>query len=135
MHFADTNIVVYAFGDDEKSDIALAALDGAQISVQVLNEFANVCLRKLRYDQATLDGLIADIRSKVAKVVAVTEVTHDLARKITFRYKLAFYDSALLASALLADCNTFYSEDLQDGLVIEGRLTVRNPFAPIGNGG
>ena len=128
MHFADTNIVVYAFDDEEKSDIALAALDGAIISVQVLNEFANVCLRKLHYDQATLDGLIADIRSKVSQVVAVKEETHDLARKITFRYKLAFYDSALRASALLSDCDTFYSEDLQDGLVVEGSLTIRNPF-------
>ena len=128
MHFADTNIVVYAFGDDEQSDIALVTLHGAIISVQVLNEFANVCLRKLHYDQATLDGLIASIRSKVSQVVAVTEETHDLARKITFRYKLSFYDSALLASALLADCDTFYSEDLQHGLVIENQLTVRNPF-------
>ena len=41
----------------------------------------------------------------------------------------SFYDSALLASALLADCDTFYSEDLQNGLVIEGSLTIRNPFA------
>ena len=68
MHFADTNIVVYAFGTDAKSETALSALDGAIVSVQVLNEFSNVCLRKLHYDEATLGVLIADIRDKVTKV-------------------------------------------------------------------
>ena len=42
---------------------------------------------------------------------------------------LGFYDSALLASALLADCDTFFSEDMQNGLVIEDQLTICNPFA------
>ena len=128
MHFADTNIVVYAFGTDAKSETALSALDGAIVSVQVLNEFSNVCLRKLHYDEATLGGLIADIRDKVTKVVALTEDTHDLARKIVFRYKHNFYDSVLIASALLAECVTLYSEDMQHGLIIEDRLTIINPF-------
>lgn len=128
-HFVDTNIVVYAFGPGPKSEPALAKLGEATISVQVLNEFANVCLRKLHYDQSTLDRLISDIRWKAGEIVPVTEETHDLARKIVFRYKLGFYDSTLIASALLADCVTFYSEDMQSGMVIEGLLTIRNPFA------
>jgi predicted nucleic acid-binding protein len=127
-HFVDTNIVVYAFEPGEKSERALAALSGATISVQVLNEFANVCLRKLLYSRSTLEFRISDIRSQVISIAPVIEDTHDLARKIVFRYKLGFYDSVLLASALLADCDTFYSEDLHPGLVIEDQLTIRNPF-------
>ena len=126
--FVDTNIAVYAAVGGPKAPRALELLSGATISVQVLNEFVNVALRKLRYDSATIEQLVAELRSQVATIQPVTEAVHDLARKITFRYKLAFYDSALLASALLADCDTFYSEDLQDGLVIDGRLTIRNPF-------
>ncbi len=128
-HFVDTNIALYAFEPGPKSEPALAALAGATISVQVLNEFANVCLRKLRFDRSTLASLVSDIRSQVANIEPVFEETHDLAREIVFRYKLGFYDSALLASALLADCDTFYSEDMQHGLIIEDSLTIRNPFA------
>ena len=128
-HFADTNVAVYAFAPSPKSDGALATLRGAVISVQVLNEFANVCLRKLRYDHLTLDLLISEIRSHVAAIVPVGEEAHDYAREIAFRYKLDFYDSVLLASALLADCDSFYSEDLHNGLVIEDQLTIRDPFA------
>jgi predicted nucleic acid-binding protein len=38
------------------------------------------------------------------------------------------YDALLVASAIAADCETLYTKDLQDGQVIEARLTIRNPF-------
>ena len=126
--FVDTNVVLYAFELGPKSERALAVLNGAKISVQVLNEFANVCLRKLRYTRTTLDLLISQIRSQVGRIAPITEQTHDLARDIVFRYRLGFYDSVLLASALLNDCDTFYSEDMHHGMVIEQSLTIRNPF-------
>jgi len=44
------------------------------------------------------------------------------------RYGLSIFDSMIVASALLADCKTLYSEDLQHGQVIEGQLTITNPF-------
>jgi predicted nucleic acid-binding protein len=128
-HFIDTNVAVYALLPGDKADEASAVLNGATISVQVLNEFASVALRKFGLNQFELDRKIREIRFGAAQIVPVTEEVHDLARQIAFRYKLSFYDSALLAAALLADCDTFYSEDLQDGLVIENQLTVRNPFA------
>ena len=127
--FVDTNVVVYAFTDGPKAERARAVLRGAVISVQVLNEFANVAIRKRGRDEEALDWEIASIRSQTGDVVAINSATHDLARHIAFRHRLNFYDSALLAAALLADCDTFYSEDMQDGLVIEGVLTIRNPFA------
>jgi predicted nucleic acid-binding protein len=127
-HFADTNIAVYAFQTGPKAERALAVLAGAVLSVQVLNEFANVCIRKLGYDRQTLEMLISELRSQAAAIESITETTHDLAREIAFRYELSFYDSALIAAALLADCDTIYSEDMQHGLVIEGRLTIENPF-------
>lgn len=128
-HFVDTNVAIYAFQAGPKAERALAILGGAQISVQVLNEFANVCRRKLGYNQVTLDADIAELRSKVATVSSVTENVHDLGVRLAFRYRIGLYDALLIASALLTDCDTFYSEDMRDGLVIEGVLTIRNPFA------
>lgn len=127
-HFVDTNLVIYAILGGDKAPAALAALSDATISVQVLNELSNVAIRKLGCNQAELAELIAEIRAQVSSIQPVTEATHDLARHIAFRHKLSFYDSALLAAGLLADCDAFFSEDLQHGLVIENQLTVINPF-------
>ena len=128
-HFIDTNIAVYAFGAGQQADLALRLLRGATISVQVLNEFANVAIRKLQYSSDDLAVAISDIRTAASRIAIIDEPTHDLAREIVFRYKLGFYDSVLLASALLADCDTFYSEDMHAGLVLEDQMTIRNPFA------
>lgn len=127
-HFVDTNIAVYALLHGPQAERALAVLSGATISVQVLNEFANVAIRKFGLDQVHLSEKISEIRFEVDRIEPVTETTHDLARKIAFRYKLGFYDSVLLAAALLSDCDICYSEDMHDGLIIEGSLTIRNPF-------
>ncbi|EKO59438.1 toxin-antitoxin system, toxin component, PIN family [Leptospira kirschneri str. H2] len=47
--------------------------------------------------------------------------------EIRNRYKLSFYDSVLIGSAIEANCKTLLSEDLQDGLQIKG-LQITNPF-------
>lgn len=52
-----------------------------------------------------------------------------MALDLSERYGFSFYDCAILASALQAGCGAVYTEDLQDGQVIEGRLLVRNPFS------
>lgn len=127
-HFVDTNIAIYAMLPRSNSERALQCLQGSVISVQVLNEFANVALRKLRLPPVAVALKISEIRAEVALVVPVTEEINDFALEITTRYKLSFYDSALLAAALLADCDTFYSEDMQHGLLIERDLRIVNPF-------
>jgi predicted nucleic acid-binding protein len=54
--------------------------------------------------------------------------THDAGRRIAAKYGYSVFDGLIAASALEAECDTLYSEDLQDGQVIEGRVTIRNPF-------
>jgi len=44
------------------------------------------------------------------------------------RRQQMIYDALIVASALEAGCTTLVSEDMQDGRVIDGRLTIRNPF-------
>jgi predicted nucleic acid-binding protein len=127
--FFDTNVLLYLLSaDDAKADRAEAALSGGGVvSVQVLNEFASVTSRKLNMSIAETRESLGVIRA-VCNVVPVTEETHDKGLEIVERYGLAVYDAMIVASALLAGSQTLLSEDMQDGQVLDGRLTVRNPF-------
>ena len=122
-------MAVYALSDGPKCDIALLILEaGPNISVQLLNEFANVSLRKRRLPWEEIDELLAIINNLAANVRPIDIELHRSGREIAKRYKLSIYDSLIVAAALLDDCQTLYTEDLQHGLVIDGRLTITNPF-------
>ena len=127
--FLDTNVLIYlAFDQSLKADRAEALVAaGATISVQVLNEIANVARRKRARSWQEVQDFLASIRSLLA-VEPLTLETHQTGLLVTERYKLAIYDSMIVASALGAGCKTLWSEDMQHGLVIEGALTIRNPF-------
>ena len=125
----DTNIAVYALSEGPKCDAALFVLEaGPTISVQVLNEFTNVSLRKRRLPWAEVEEALVIIQSLVANVRAIDIEVHRSSRDIARRYKLGVYDALIIAAALLDECDTLYSEDMQHGLVIDGRLTITNPF-------
>jgi predicted nucleic acid-binding protein len=127
--FLDTNVLLYLLSADAaKADRAEAALsEGGVVSVQVLNEFASVASRKLGMTIAETREALAVVRT-LCKIVPLTEATHDKGLEIAERYGLAVYDAMIVAAALLAGCDTLYSEDLQDGQRLDGRLTVRNPL-------
>jgi predicted nucleic acid-binding protein len=127
--FFDTNVLLYLLSaDDAMADRAEAVLsDGGVVSVQVLNEFASVTTRKLNMSIAETRESLAVIRA-VCRVVPFTEETHDKGLEIAERYGFSVYDAMIVASALLAGCDTLLSEDMQDGQVLDARLTVRNPF-------
>jgi predicted nucleic acid-binding protein len=127
-HFVDSNIVGYCFSVDPRNQAALSVVRDATISVQVLNEFANVTRRKWKYRWSEVADAVALVRTYVAQVHPVDEATHDLGRALAERYQLNIYDGFIVAAAYLAECDTLYSEDMQHGLVIEGQLTIRNPF-------
>ena len=100
---------------------------GGVIGVQSLNAFAAVARRKLAMNGEEIDAALGAIRALCAAPVPVTVEIHEAARRITARYGYRNYDSLVIAAALAAGCDTLYSEDLQDGQVIEG-LAIRNPF-------
>jgi predicted nucleic acid-binding protein len=130
--FCDTNILLYRFIDDPKSYISKALMaEPFAISVQVLNEFANVARRKLRVDWNEINTRLILVRALASSIYPITLENHSLGLHFAERYQLAVYDSMIVASALLAGCNTLYSEDMQHGMIIEGRLTIRNPFITV----
>jgi predicted nucleic acid-binding protein len=128
--FLDTNVLVYgiAQGDTRRLQAAALLRQGGVISVQVLNEFANVARRKLRRSWPEIADALAALRVLFPDPRPVSLATHDAAVDIAARHGFAFYDSLIVASALEAGCSTLLSEDMQDGQVIGGRLTIRNPF-------
>lgn len=128
--FFDTNVLLYLFsGDEARADkVEELVIAGGQISVQVLNEFASIALRKLKMSHAEVREALAPIRA-VCRVTPLTEETHELGLQLAERYQLSIYDAMIAASALAADCKTLLSEDMQDGQLIERKLRIRNPFA------
>ena len=126
--FFDSNVVLYLFGSESdkaaRSEQLLA--DGGVVSVQVLNEFSNVALRKMRKPWAQAREMLDGIRANCS-VVPVTIETHERGLVIAERYQLQVHDGMIVAAAQLAGCTVLYSENMHDGLVIE-RLTIRNPY-------
>jgi predicted nucleic acid-binding protein len=129
VRFFDTNILVYlASSDPAKADLAEKAVAaGGAISVQVLNELANVARRKMAMSWAEVNAFLGVIR-ELLTVHAVTIATHEAGIEIAERYGLSIYDSMIAAAALEAGCNTLLSEDMQHGLTLGGGLRVVNPF-------
>lgn len=128
--FLDTNVLVYSLGElDDRSVRADALLEaGGVVSLQVLNELAAVAHRKLGMSWQDIINALAAIRVLCPSPVPVTLETHDSALRLANRYDFHIYDALIVAAALEAECMVLYSEDLQDGQVIDGQLTVRNPF-------
>lgn len=134
--FLDTNILIYAtLADDPRAATARALLaTGGVISVQVLNEFASVAQRKLKRSWTEVGATLAALRILCPDVRPIDVDTHEAALGIAQRDGIAFYDALIVASALQAGCSTLLSEDMQDGRVIDGRLTICNPFRTGRNG-
>ena len=126
--FFDTNVVLYLLSADErKADRAEALLAaGGVVSVQVLNEAASVCRRKLKLPWPEVRELL-DVVKACCEVMPLALDTHQRALDLAERYQLSLYDALICAAAQNADVAVLYTEDLQDGLVLGG-LKVCNPF-------
>jgi predicted nucleic acid-binding protein len=131
--FFDTNVLVYLASDDAaKADRAEAMVrEGGAISVQVLNEIANVARRKMKLSWQETRNFLSSLR-ELLTVHPVTVDTHELGLALAERHQLGIYDALIAASALLAECDRLWSEDMQDGMAIDRRLRIVNPFRASG---
>ena len=127
--FFDTNVLLYvASGDSVKADRAERLISaGGIISVQVLNEIANVARRKTGMSWAETGAFFSLIRALLT-VQPLTVDLHETGLALADRCGLSTYDAMIAASALRADCDRLWSEDMQDGLVLDGQLRIVNPF-------
>jgi predicted nucleic acid-binding protein len=127
--FFDTNVVLYLLSAERrKADTAEALLtQGGVVSVQVLNEAASVCRRKLGLSWDEVRELLAAVRA-CCEVVPLDIDTHTQGLELAERHGLSIYDALIVASAVRAGAETLYSEDMHHGLAVGG-TTICNPFA------
>jgi predicted nucleic acid-binding protein len=126
--FIDSKVVLYLFSSDMvKADRAESLLlSGGLISVQVLNEVASVCLRKLKMSWEDIDTVLKTLKSS-CEVLPVTLASHEKAVGLAKRFQISLYDANIVATAILCGADTLFSEDMQNGMSMES-VTVVNPF-------
>jgi predicted nucleic acid-binding protein len=127
--FFDTSMLLYLLSEDSgKADRVEELLaERGTVSVQVLNEFAAVAMRKLKMPLRDVREILDTIRA-VCGVEPITLATHERGLAINERYGFSLYDSMIVASALIADVKVLYAGDLQHGQVLDGQLRVVDPF-------
>ena len=127
--FFDTNVLLYLFSADltkaDRTEELVAK--GGRIGVQVLNELASVARRKLDFSWREVIDITTYIRT-VCPTTPLTLEAHVRALQIAERYGFSVYDAMIIASAILSGCTTLFTEDMQDGQVIDQQLAIRNPF-------
>lgn len=130
--FFDSNILVYAFGNEPRTATSYELLQqGGAVSTQSLNELANVLRKKLKWEWPRIREAIETVTDRCSTLVILDLDLHHLGLRLAERYRLSVYDAMIAAAALTAECDTLYSEDMHDGLVIDGRVRIVNPFAPV----
>ena len=133
--FIDTNVLIYWVDASERADVVEQLLSGnCSISVQVLNEFANVLIKK-RAMPLTFVQELSQTLTDVCEVVDMSLRTHQSALALMKKYKLSLYDANIVAAALLSGCSLLYSQGMQDGLNVKlpgasagNSVSIRNPF-------
>ena len=135
--FIDTNVLIYWVDDSTRADVVEQLLaQQAVISVQVLNEFANVLRKKRAMPLPDVEALCTTLID-TCDVLDVSVRTHQTALALMARYQLSVYDANIVAAAALSDCAVLYTEDMQEGLNLKlpgsagtNSLVIRNPFKP-----
>ena len=130
----DSNIWLYAFirgGDVDKTVRArsLVETSDATLSTQVLNEVCVNLIRKAGFAEADVRGTVKSFYRRYT-VLPVDHTTLLKASEIREQHSFSFWDSLIVASAILAGVERLYSEDMQDGFEIEG-VRIVNPFSQL----
>lgn len=133
--FFDTNVLVYAFdeGEPEKREVSRALIDehliegDGLLSVQVLREFYSVS-RKASFPLPAVDAVEA-----VRYLAAFSPIPEDAAMVLgavrrSTEISVSFWDALIVESAISAGADRLFTEDLQDGQIVEG-LRIENPFS------
>lgn len=134
--FVDTNVLVYSrdAGEPAKQARAMDLLRLlwetriGRVSQQVLQEYYVTVTRKLKPGLPKEDARDDVIALLAWKPLAPSGTTLSKAWEIEDRFGLSWWDSLIVASALESRCAWLLSEDMQDGLQIDG-LQIRNPFS------
>jgi predicted nucleic acid-binding protein len=138
VEFLDTNVLVYAASqqaaDQQKAGVARELLRRGPaefgISLQVLQEFYVAVRSPRKLALSHEDAVMFCGQWRAFTVLEPTLRLFETATELCGRYKIGFYDAAILAAARQLNCSKVHSEDLNDGQEYEG-VRVENPFRGI----
>lgn len=129
----DSNIWLYAFmegQDAEKSKAAKSVIQNQETSIatstQIINEVCVNLVRKAHFPEEKIQKLIESFHNKYFVVGMDKEILVS-ASKIRSQHSFSYWDSLVFTSALSIGAEVLYSEDMQDGFIIENTRIV-NPF-------
>ena len=130
--FLDTNILIYLYSESDKlkRQTAYRILNNHNCitSLQALNEASNTWFRKYGWDSAKIHSHLDNIELVCDEVFPIARSTINTALSLKNRYGYSYYDCVMLASALENACDIIMTEDMNNGQVINGTLTIINPF-------
>ena len=130
--FIDSNIMIYAYSGTEKNKQQISRKlikeNHTVISTQVLQEIANTLSRKFKIAYSSIEQILHECILDNDILHLNRQDTIFKACNIARQYQFSFYDSLIIAAALETDCRYLYSEDLQHKQIIEGSLTIINPY-------
>ena len=131
--FFDTNVLVYCYTETEPNKkavaVGLAQDPDAWVSTQVLQELSNTLRKKFGKDWTEIALTVEEVCQNFEVYTNQPDTLRDAIR-IADRYGYSLYDSLILSSSIAVGCKIVYSEDMQNGQVIDGILTIVNPFLP-----
>ena len=131
--FLDTNILIYLYSesDADKRQTAYETLDSYQCitSLQALNEACNTWFKKYNWNGTKIREHLDNIELVCDEVVPVGRNTLNTAISLKDCYGYSYFDCLMLASALESNAGIIFTEDMSNGQVINGTLTITNPFA------
>ncbi|MGR3318320.1 MAG: PIN domain-containing protein [Candidatus Anammoxibacter sp.] len=135
--FLDTNILIYAIDSSDKEgakrntakSLIKKIIEGENgaISIQVAQEFFQISTKKIKAPISVDDAI------EYLKYISIMEVVSPgfevvvLAARLQQKHRFSFWDAMIIQSALSIGCKKVFTEDLQDGFVIDG-LEIINPF-------
>ncbi len=131
--FIDTNIWLYAFiesQDQDKSLSAKAIIQGNYkivVSSQIINEVSVNLIKKAKFDEPSIQHLIESFYAKY-QVMEVGRAELLKGSDLRVRYQFSYWDSLIVACALLSGAAVLYSEDMNNSLMIENKLKIVNPL-------
>jgi len=130
--FIDSNVWIYALTihDDPTKTHQATTLISAQttiaVSTHVINEVCVNLLKKAAFTETELRDIADDFFVQCTVIeIGQTIIRH--ASLLREQYRLSFWDGLIVASVLASGATLLYSEDMHDGLTIEG-ITIVNPF-------
>lgn len=126
----DTNVLIYLHDEFDSSKRLMAKnllAENPTISSQVVSEYLNTTRRILKFSKSELLMRASNLFSR-CNIFPVTPDTLHYASELLEKYNFQLFDSVIVAAAIQAQCDVLYSEDMHNGLLVDKKLTILNPF-------